>query len=133
MPDRQQSEELEGDDDDGTAAAARTTTGWRPTRPWEAAMETRWTRGPMGTGPRTRRRRGSGRIYSRRRRTDPEVSIDGLPRDITEEALREVRDPLGEIYEVRGFFLAWYFCIASQLVTWNLMLVFLCDERMNDK
>ena len=62
-----------------------------------------------------------------------EVSIGGLPRDITEEALRELRDPLGEIYEVRGFFLAWYFCIASQLVTWNLMLVALCDERMNDK
>jgi len=29
-----------------------------------------------------------------------EVSIDGLPRDITEEALRELRDPLGEIYEL---------------------------------
>jgi hypothetical protein len=28
---------------------------------------------------------------------------------------------------------AWYFCIASQLVTWNLMLVAQCYERKNDR
>ena len=117
----------------GTAVAARTTTGWRPTRPWEAAMETRWTRGANGDWPKDEEEKRKWEDLLASPSHGSEVSIDGLPRDITEEALRELRDPLGEIYEVRGFFLAWYFCIASQLVTWNLMLVALCDERMNDK
>ena len=31
-----------------------------------------------------------------------EVFIGGLPRDITEEDLRELCEPLGEVYEVGG-------------------------------
>jgi heterogeneous nuclear ribonucleoprotein R len=45
-----------------------------------------------------------------------EVFIGGLPRDITEEDLRELCEPLGEIYEVGGC--SRKFRIAYQLVTY---------------
>jgi len=139
MPDRQQSEELEeqvdleGDDDDGYCRRGQDDNGMAADPAVGGSDGDEVDKGANGDWPKDEEEKRKWEDLLAPPPHGSEVSIDGLPRDITEEALRELRDPLGEIYEVRGFFLAWYFCIASQLVTWNLMLVALCDERMNDK